>query len=83
MVGVVRDMGAAERDPNFLLPVGIWVKPFNHKSKNPDCLDAEYNVRQTLGWTTGSGFMEAFKQCVRRQEKKKQEMCRVGSSDWR
>ena len=63
-------MGAAERDPNFLLLVGIWVKPFNHKSKNPDCLDAEYNVRQTLGWTTGSGFMEAFKQCVRRQEKK-------------
>ena len=74
-------IGAAQRDPNFLFPVGIWVKPLNHKSKNPDHLDAEFNVRQTLRWTTGSGFMEAFKQRVRRQEK--QEMCRVGSSDWR
>ena len=63
-------IGVAQRDPNFLFLVGIWVKPFNHKSKNPDRLDAEYNVRQTLGWTMGSGFMEAFKQCVRRQEKK-------------
>jgi len=62
-------IGAAQRDPNFLFLVGIWVKPFNHKSKNPDRLDAKYNVRQTLGWTTGSGFMEAFKQRVRRQEK--------------
>ena len=49
------------------------MKPFNHKGKNPDRLDAEFNVRQTLGWTTGSGFMEAFKQRVRQQEMNKSE----------
>ena len=37
-------IGAAQRDHNFLLMVWIWVKPFNHKGKNPDRLDAEFNV---------------------------------------
>ena len=62
---------AARTDPNILLLVGIRMKPFKHKSMNPDRLNAELKVRQTLGWATGRHFTEKFKQCVREQDRNK------------